>query len=41
MSVSVEELWALSEQALIDAYAGARRRFVDKKFERDTRRARL
>lgn len=41
MTVSVEELWALSEQALIDAYAGARRRFVDKKFERDTMRARL
>jgi hypothetical protein len=41
MGVSIEELWVLSESALVGAYADARRRFVDKKFERDTKRARL
>jgi hypothetical protein len=41
MAISVEELWSMSEQALIGAYHQARRQFVDKKFARDTQRARL
>jgi hypothetical protein len=41
MTISVEELWNMSERALIGAYHEARRQFVDKKFARDTRRARL
>lgn len=41
MSISVEELWSMPEPALIAAYAHARRQFVEKKFARDTQRARL
>jgi hypothetical protein len=41
MSVSIEELWSMSEPALVGAYADARRQFVTRKFERDTQRARL
>lgn len=41
MDVSIEQLWGMSEQALIEAYADARRRYAEKKFERDTQRARL
>jgi hypothetical protein len=41
MSTSIEELWALSEPALVGAYADARRQFVERKFARDTQRARL
>jgi hypothetical protein len=41
MAISVEELWRMSERALIGAYHEARRQFVDKKFARDTQRARL
>jgi hypothetical protein len=41
MDGSVEELWSISEQALVGAYAEARRRFVEKKLIRDTHRARL
>jgi hypothetical protein len=41
MDISIEALWGMSEQALVDAYADARRRFVEKKFARDTQRARL
>jgi hypothetical protein len=41
MSISTEELWSMSEQALVGAYADARRQFVEKKFARDTHRARL
>jgi hypothetical protein len=41
MGISVEELWSMSEVALIGAYADARRQFADKKFARDTHRARL
>lgn len=41
MSTLIEELWASSEPALVAAYADARRRFVERKFERDTQRARL
>ena len=41
MANSIDELWSMPEPALIGAYADARRRFVEKKFARDTRRARL
>ena len=41
MDTSTDELWSMSERALIAAYADARRRFVEKKFARDTQRARL
>ncbi|MDN3278072.1 hypothetical protein QWJ07_27670 [Frankia sp. RB7] len=41
MSMSVEQLWSLPETALVGAYAEARRRYAEKKFERDTQRARL
>jgi hypothetical protein len=41
MSTSFEELWSMSEPALVGAYADVRRRFVEYKFERDTQRARL
>src|SRR5262245_48059748 len=41
MGISIEELWGMSEQALVGAYADARRQFVEKKFARDTQRARL
>ena len=41
MTFSVEELWRLPESALIGAYHGARVTFVERKFARDTPRARL
>jgi hypothetical protein len=41
MSLSIDELWSMPEPALVDAYADARRQFVEKKFARDTQRARL
>jgi hypothetical protein len=41
MTVPIEELWSMPEPALIGAYHGARRQFVEKKFARDTQRARL
>jgi hypothetical protein len=41
MASSVDELWSMPEPALIAAYADVRRRFVEKKFARDTQRARL
>ena len=41
MTVAIEELWSMSEQALVNAYADARRQFVEKKLARDTQRARL
>jgi hypothetical protein len=41
MTMSVEQLWSLPETALVGAYAEARRRYTEKKFERDTQRARL
>jgi hypothetical protein len=41
MSISVEALWAMSEVELLAAYYEARRQFVEKKFARDTQRARL
>src|SRR3979409_205177 len=41
MSVPIEELWSIPEPALIGTYHSARRQFVEKKFARDTQRARL
>lgn len=41
MTMSTEQFWSLPETALVGAYAEARRRYVEKKFERDTQRARL
>ncbi|WP_262047972.1 hypothetical protein [Bradyrhizobium sp. Bra78] len=41
MTMSVEQLWSLPGTALVGAYAEARRRYAEKKFERDTQRARL
>jgi hypothetical protein len=41
MTVPIEELWSMPEPALIGAYHSARRQFTEKKFARDTQRARL
>ncbi len=41
MTMVIEELWSMPEPALIGTYHGARRQLVEKKFERDTERARL
>jgi hypothetical protein len=41
MSVSADTLYRMSEMELLAAYAEARREFVEKKFARDTQRARL
>jgi hypothetical protein len=41
MTMSIEELWSMPEPALIGTYHGARRQLVEKKFARDTQRARL
>src|SRR5437868_15466784 len=41
MTTPTEELWSIPEPALIGAYQSARRQFVEKKFARDTQRARL
>ena len=41
MTMSVEQLWSLPETALVGAYAEARRRYAEKKFERDNQRARM
>jgi hypothetical protein len=41
MSRSAEALYAMSDVELLTAYAEARRQFVEKKFARDTHRARL
>jgi hypothetical protein len=41
MTVPIEELWTMPEPALIGTYHSARREFVEKKFARDTPRARL
>jgi hypothetical protein len=41
MTKPIEELWAMPEPALVDAYHDARRQFVEQKFARDTQRARL
>jgi len=41
MAVSIGDLWSASEKVLVTAYADARRQYAEKKFERDTQRARL
>ena len=41
MSLSADALYKMSEVELLAAYAEARRQFVEKKFARDTQRARL
>jgi hypothetical protein len=41
MAVSTDELWEMSKQALIAVYIETRRSFAEKKFARDTARARL
>jgi hypothetical protein len=41
MSLSADALYKMSEVELVAAYAEARRQFVEKKFTRDTQRARL
>jgi hypothetical protein len=41
MTMPIDELWSMPEPALIGTYHGARREFVEKKFARDTQRARL
>jgi hypothetical protein len=41
MTTPIEELWSMPEPALIGTYDSARRQFVEKKFARDTQRARL
>lgn len=41
ISLSAEMLYGMSEVELLTAYAEARRRFVERKFSRDTHRARL
>jgi type IV pilus biogenesis protein CpaD/CtpE len=41
MTMAIEELWSMAEPALIGAYHDTRRQFVEKKFARDTQRARL
>jgi hypothetical protein len=41
MSHSADALYKMSEVELLAAYAEARREFVEKKFARDTQRARL
>ena len=41
MSFSADALYRMSEVELVAAYAEARRQFVEKKFTRDTQRARL
>jgi hypothetical protein len=41
MSFSADALYKMPEMELLAAYAEARRQFVEKKFARDTQRARL
>ena len=41
MSISVEALWKMSDVELITAYHEARRQYVEKRFARDSQRARL
>ena len=41
MRVSLEDLWKMSDADLLAAYYDVRRQFVEKKFARDTQRARL
>jgi hypothetical protein len=41
MGISIEALSKMSDVELLGTYYGARRQFVEKKFARDTQRARL
>jgi len=41
MAISVEALWAMPLSDLLAAYTDARRQYVERKFARDTQRARL
>jgi hypothetical protein len=41
MSLSADDLYKMPNVELLAAYVDARRQFVEKKFERDTHRARL
>ncbi len=41
MSLSADTLYRMSDVELLSAYAEARRQFVERKFTRDTHRARL
>ena len=41
MNLSADALYGMSDMELLAAYAEARRQFVEKKFARDTHRARL
>jgi hypothetical protein len=41
MSLSVETLWTMSDVELLTAYREARRQYVEKRFARDSQRARL
>lgn len=41
MEISVEALWKMSDIELLAAYHDIRRQFVEKRFARDTQRARL
>jgi hypothetical protein len=41
MAISVEDLWKMPDVELLAAYYDARRAYIEKKFTRDTQRARL
>jgi hypothetical protein len=41
MSLSLDTLWKMSDAELLAAYYDARRQYAEKKFARDTQRARL
>ena len=41
MAISVEALWTIPEHELLTAYYDARRGYVERKFTRDSQRARL
>lgn len=41
MAISVEALWTMPEVELLAAYYEARRQYVERKFTRDSQRARL
>src|ERR1700687_1157335 len=41
MAISVEALWTMPERELLAAYYDARREYVERKFTRDSQRARL
>jgi hypothetical protein len=41
MAISIEALWTMPEPELLAAYCAARREYVERKFARDSQRARL